>query len=300
MSAVHPRVAAVVVNHDNHEDTLRCLQQLRASRDVDLQIVLIDNSPAARRDATLLARDDLIDRLVLARNGGFSAACNIGLRWALAQQLDYVWLVNPDLLSAPTTLAELLGVAEADPQLACCGPKIVYEDRPAELQFAGGFCRDDAAYWFPRGSWETDAGQYDRDEDVDWISGACALLRVAAIRQVGLMDQRFFLYYEDVDWCIRAGRQGWRCRYVGSCRVLHKGSRSTSAVKRYYYPRAHLLFHQKHYPKLLLPALRRYYHHYLRPHLRQRAWAEVTMDLNVCAGFALRSIQGSAGLARHG
>ncbi|TAK34787.1 MAG: glycosyltransferase family 2 protein [Chloroflexota bacterium] len=279
-----PLVSAVVVNYNADEETRDCLRLLRQTDYRKLRVYLINNGRTGVTSET--AHATFGDAEVLhAPNRGFAAACNLGIQRALREGTDYVWLVNNDLAVTPTTLSDLLGVAESAENLACCGPKIVYRDRADTIQFAGGFARKDASFWFPRGDWERDVGQYDHTEQTDWISGACMLVARPALRDIGLLDESYFLYYEDVDWCVRARKRHWRCLYVGTSVVVHKGGLSTHPVRAYYYPRAHLVFLSRHYPYQAFPALRRFYSHNVRAHVRARDWVGLTTDLRVCVGF---------------
>lgn len=298
MNRTPGKVAAIIVNHNNDRDTVECIRQLRGSTYPALSIYLVNNgaSRPASEDNRLRAVSDCFIR---TSNKGFAAACNRGVKWAMKGGFDYVWLVNNDLQVEADTLSSLVG-ALGDACAACCSPKIVYSSPGGGVQFAGGLARNDAAYWLPRADFEADTGQYEYLQEVDWASGACMLVSISALRKVGLFDEGYFLYYEDVDWCIRAVNSGWKCLYVGSATVRHKASQSTSRVKCYYHPRAHLLFLAKHYPSLVVPALRRYYHHSLRPHIVSKSWGEVALDLRVYAGFAWRWLSRKVACSNNG
>jgi GT2 family glycosyltransferase len=272
-----PTVAAVVVNYRNDEDTRRCLKRLAEMPNVT--VLLVNNGGGSQVEPRQWVET------ITSPNRGFAAACNLAIKRALTNHYEYVWLVNNDLFVESSTLSALLGALQAEERVAAVAPKILYDDKPEMIQYAGGFARSDCAPWFPRGDWETDLGRYDFVEPVDWTSGACMLISSQAIRDVGLLDESYFLYYEDVDWCIRARRRDWKCLYVGTCQVRHRASRSTAGVRDYYTPRARLIFLAKHYPHLLGPALRQHYHHRLLPHLKQLAPKESMTDFKVYLSF---------------
>jgi GT2 family glycosyltransferase len=222
---------------------------------------------------------------ITSPNRGFAAACNLAIKRALNNGYEYIWLVNNDLFVEPSTLSVLLDAMQSDERVAAVAPKILYDDQPEVIQYAGGFARSECSPWFPRGDSETDTGRYDFIEPVDWTSGACMLISAEAIRNVGLLDESYFLYYEDVDWCIRAQNRDWKSLYVGTCQVRHRASRSTVEVKDYYTPRARFIFLAKHYPHLLGSALRQHYHHRLLPHLKQRNPKESITDFRIYLSF---------------
>ena len=271
------RVAAVVVNYRNDVDTRRCLKRLAELPNVT--VLLVNNGGGSQVEPQQWVET------ITSPNRGFAAACNLAIKRALAKGYEYIWLVNNDLYVESSTLSALLGAMQAEERIAAVAPKILYDDKPEMIQYAGGFARSDCSPWFPRGDWETDTGRYDSIERVDWTSGACMLMSAQAIRDVGLLDESYFLYYEDVDWCMRAKRHDWTCLYVGTCQVRHGASRSTASVRDYYAPRALLIFLAKHYRHLLGPALRQHYHHRLLPHLRQRAPKESMTDFRVYLSF---------------
>ena len=271
------KVAAVVVNYRNDADTRRCLKRLAEVPNVS--VLLINNGGGSQVEPEQWVET------ITTRNRGFAAACNLAIKRALSQGFKYIWLVNNDLYVESSTLSALLDAIRGGERIAAVAPKILYDDQPGMIQYAGGFAPGDCSPWFPRGDWEMDTGRYDRIEPVDWTSGACMLISADAIREVGLLDESYFLYYEDVDWCIRAQPLGWRCLYVGTCEVRHSASRSTAGVRDYYSPRARLIFFAKHYPHLLGPALRQHYHHRLLPHLKQRAPKESLADFKVYLSF---------------
>jgi GT2 family glycosyltransferase len=277
VSMSEDRVAAVVVNYRNDVDTRRCLERLGELPNVS--VLLVNNGGDSQVEPQQWVET------ITSANRGFAAACNLAIKRALSNSYEYIWLVNNDLFVEPSTLSALLDAIQSDQRIAAVAPKILYDDKPEMIQYAGGFARTDCSPWFPRGDWEMDTGRYDLIEPVDWTSGACMLISAAAISDVGLLDESYFLYYEDVDWCIRAKRSDWKSLYVGTCQVRHGASRSTVGVRDYYTPRARFIFLAKHYPHLLGPALRQHYHHRLLPHLKQRAPKESLTDFKVYLSF---------------
>lgn len=274
---VETRVAAVVVNYRNDADTRRCLKRLAQLPNVS--VLLVNNGGGSQVEPEQWVET------ITTRNRGFAAACNLAIKRALTQGYEYIWLVNNDLYVEPASLTSLLKAMRAEERIAAVAPKIVYDDKPEMIQYAGGFVPADNQPWFPRGDLETDTGRYDRIEQVDWTSGACMLMNSEAVREVGLLDESYFLYYEDVDWCMRAQTQNWKCLYVGTCQVRHGASRSTEGVRDYYAPRARLIFLAKHYPHLLGSALRQHFHHRLLPHVKQRNSRESLKDFRVYLSF---------------
>ncbi len=195
-------------------------------------------------------------RIVLVqtgRNGGFAAGNNVGLRYALAHGgARYVWLLNPDTVVDPDALTALVAAAEADPRAAMVGGKLLHYYQPDRVQAAAG---GRVVRWSGRvrlvGDGLPDGPRWDLPGPLDYVHGACLLARVEALRTVGLMDESFFMYYEETEWCLRAQQMGWRLGYAPRCRVWHKeggGAGRRGPVQEYHGLRSQLLFVRKRTP----------------------------------------------------
>lgn len=194
-------------------------------------------------------------KLTIIRNGknlGFAEGNNVGIRYALtAFNPEYVLLLNNDTVVDSEFLNELIGTAEKDISIGFAGPKVYYYDyegRSDIINFAGG--RIDFHKWkaFHIGFNEEDMEQHDRISDVDYVEGSCLLARRDLIDRIGMLNPNFFAYWEEVDWCIRCKEAGYRCVYVPSSRIWHKGSKSTkklSGFKEYHLIRNRLWLMKK-------------------------------------------------------
>lgn len=185
-------------------------------------------------------------------NAGFAAGNNVGVRFAAARGADYVWLLNPDTVVHPDSLGALVAEAEADPRLGVVGGRILYYGEPERTQAAAG---GTLSHW--RGTTRLCGDGAPADAplrpggELAYVHGACLLARMAAVRAVGEMDERYFLYSEEVDWCLRMRRAGWRLGYAPGCRVWHKEGRSVrrqSALQEYHILRSRMLLMRTHFP----------------------------------------------------
>jgi GT2 family glycosyltransferase len=149
-------------------------------------------------------------------------------------------------------LARLVEAGESDPRNGMVGPTVYHFDEPTVIQSAGGTL---SPLWLPQhlGQDQADTGQFTATESVDWLSGCGILVRRALIDQVGALDERFFIYWEEVDWCLRARRVGWRLLHAPQARLWHKGVqrqyRPAPSVT-YYSTRNRLLLLAKHHAPL--------------------------------------------------
>ena len=176
------------------------------------------------------------------QNFGYPEGNNIGMRYALKASADYVLLLNNDTVVDNYFLTELVRAADADASIGVIGPKIYWYDVPTVIQSTGG--RID--FWtgkiraFNRGKRDHEIGHFTVDKllPADWVSGACFLIKRKVIEEVGKFDPAYFLYGEDVDWCVRISRAGYRIVCDLNSKIWHKHTASTSKVKRFtqYYP----------------------------------------------------------------
>jgi GT2 family glycosyltransferase len=222
--------------------------------------LIVDNGSTDGSEAVLRERFSDIELIRNDVNFGFAGGNNVGISHALTQGADYVWLLNNDTVVAPDALSALVHVAEGDDRVGMVGSKIVYDDNPKLIWYAGAMLNPVCPYRpAHRGLREQDLGQYDVSEETGYVTGCSLLARCEMIGNIGLLDDRLFLYFEDVDWNVRACHAGWRLVYAPASFVRHKESISSggaaSPTVLYYMARNRLYFVQKNYPDKLVQAL---------------------------------------------
>jgi len=244
-----PPVAVVVLAWNHWELTKHCLESLRRASYPNYEIILVDNGST---DGTVrLAHRDFPEVTVLAseRNRGFAAGINLGLGYALDKDYKYVLVLNNDTTIEANLLQTLVTVAEADHSIGMITPKICDANDPSRLWSIGSRRRPLTLAAVDFGVNSIDPTLAEKPREVDYVIACAALIRVEALRQVGLFDERFFMYYEDFDLSIRFQQAGYRLYYVPWTTVLHWGSASTSDVpaRRYYHlARSSVYFFAKH------------------------------------------------------
>lgn len=222
----YPHVAAVVVNWNMPEITLECLSSLRASTYPNLQLILVDNGSnvSCLEQLRVGAADCSI--LTLPNNRGFAAAANVGMRYAMTQKFSYVLLVNNDAIVAPNMLSSLILEAQSTTRAGIVAPLILYESMPDRIWRFG----DRESPWFPIPIALWRDMPYSRvppyPVDVDYVTGCGMLLRRELIEQTQGFDERFVMYYEDADLCLRVRQKGYRIRVVPTATMWHKVSQS--------------------------------------------------------------------------
>jgi GT2 family glycosyltransferase len=221
-AASAPRVAAVVVNYDGRELTLQAVESLRRMRYPAWDLVVLDNASRDGSSEALAERFPDLRQLRVAENRGASAGYAAGMRWAFAQGYDYVLLLNNDIEVDAGMLAELVRVAESDPAVGAVGPKCYFHAEPRRLWSAGGWLGLRNSITRERGLGEIDHGQYDRDEDVGYVTGCAILVKRAAAEAAGLWDPVYFICVDDADYCTRLARAGFRSRYAHRALLWHR------------------------------------------------------------------------------
>ena len=241
-----PHVVIIVLSWNNSEDTLECLTSLAGLDYPACKVVVVDNGSTDGSVTVIRDHFPSVTLLENAENLGYAGGNNVGLRCALAQGADYVLLLNNDTEVAPDFLHHLVEATEADPTVGIAGPTIYYHERSDRIWSAGG-----AIDWQRGKTWmvglnETEVGQFGvAPHEVDFVTGCALLAKQAVVEEVGLLDERFFAYYEETEWCVRAQRAGFKIVHVPRAKVWHKiplDARDDSPFAHYYMTRNRLLF----------------------------------------------------------
>ncbi len=268
-----PFVYIVVLNYNNYEDTIACLKSLEAIPYKNKQVVLVDNASSddsyEKLAQWLAAQEHTQVTLLQAKyNGGYSAGNNIGIRYALSRgDADFIWVLNNDVIVAIDSLEHLMAfyADEKNKKVGILGAKILFVDAPELIQSAGGGKMNTwLAYPTSVGAGKIDDGSYDqKDIKIDYVSGASMFCPVKFIQEVGLLNEDYFLYFEEMDWTLRGAKLGWEIGYCYQAKVYHKGGASTggsyrkktiSKLSDFYFQRSRVLFTYNHFP-LRLPII---------------------------------------------
>jgi GT2 family glycosyltransferase len=226
----------LIVNYKSYDELGRCLESLEPERSRLEQVLVVDHESDVAAAASLIRRFPWVELIERSTNEGFATGINLGARLGRA---PFLLLLNPDCVVTPSTCDRLLRFLTPRVDVAIAGPRILNADGSVQ----------GSARRFPglttviagRSSWLTrrfprnplsrlnlpglDAGE--QPLDVDWVSGACMLVRRSAFEQAGGMDECFFLYWEDADFCRRLSQLGWRTTYFPGATVVHAGGKSS-------------------------------------------------------------------------
>ncbi len=250
-----PLVCIVILNWNRWRDTLECVESCRGLTWPNFRIVLVDNGSTDDSEERLRSQLPDVEVIQSGSNLGFAGGCNAGIRFALNSGADLVWLLNNDAVTDPEALTMLVGAMEGDASTGIAGSKIYYYDDPRRIWFAGGLWEKGRLSLRHRGAQQLDEGQFDRICEMGSVSGCSMLIRASVIHAIGLMDESYFLYWEDVEWCARAAACQFRVIFVPDSHVWHKVSVSAglgSLSQHYYWTRNGFAFLRRYDPHSII------------------------------------------------
>lgn len=262
-------LSIVIVNWNVRELLRRCLHSVYRATGASLQVEVIVVDNASSDGSVAMVPEDFPQVHLIANdeNLGFTRGNN----QAIAQcRGRYVLLLNPDTEVVGDALSTMVRYMDDHPQVGALGPQLLNPDGSVQSSrrrfptIATAFLESTILQqWFPdnqvlRRYYVRDRGD-DEVQEVDWVVGACLLARRQAIEQVGLLDEEFFMYSEEMDWCRRFKERGWRVVYLPTAQVIHHEARSSEQVKplqHIQFQRSKVLYFRKHHGRWQAEALR--------------------------------------------
>ena len=236
VSKPKPETSICIVNWNAKEDLYHCLLSL-AEQDVAsrLEIIVVDNDSSDHSAEMVQTQFPHVGLIANNRNLGFATANNQAVRQSSG---EFLLILNPDTIVMKGALQELASFMHSHPQASAVGPKLLNAD--GSLQFscrkfpnlgAGFFRQTPLGRLFPNNRFTRNylmtAFDHDEPREVDWVSGAAMLVRSKTVQDIGMMDERFFMYCEDVDWCWRMKQAGWTVWFCPGAQIKHAIGKSS-------------------------------------------------------------------------
>jgi hypothetical protein len=244
-----PPVTVVVVAWNQLDRTLDCLDALARLTYPSARLLLVDNGSDPPLEETVRPRFPDVEVLRLPENRGFAGGYNAGIRRALEGDARLVCLLNNDTLPAPGFLDALVAEATTSTEIGLVTSKIYYAADPQRI-WSVGHNVNVFLDLVPGAMNQLDAGQWDEARDIDFAPFCAVVLKREVVERVGLLDEAFFLYYEDMDYCLRMRRAGYRLRYQPAAIVHHAVAASTGGktnpVRRYWLAQSGGRYFRKH------------------------------------------------------
>jgi GT2 family glycosyltransferase len=253
---LNPLVYIVTVNFRNPADTIECVRSIEAQQYGNYKIIIVDNHSCDDSEEKIRASCGLHVVLQSGFNGGYASALNIGISYALKQGADYVLILNNDTILDPAMIRELVNAFSRHPDAGACGPKILRNDS-RRIWFAGGTIDLLRFVTVHKGHDEPDGPAFDREERTGFLIGCCILIKKEVFESIGLLDDHFFLFFEDTDYSLRMTNAGLGLYFVPAARLYHKVSSSiggeVSPFALEWWTRSRRSFMKKHHREIPLP-----------------------------------------------
>ena len=252
-----PRLSIVIVSYNARADLERCLDSLvRHKPRVDHEILVVDNASVDDTVTAVRARWTGVRLIEAGANLGFSKGNNLGIRQSFG---ELILLLNGDTIVPPGAIDTVVAVLDSRPDVAVVGPRLVDAHGRAELSFGRMISplNEVRQKLRVRGNVERLTS---REREVDWVSAACLLVRRADAEAVGLLDERYFMYTEDVDFCAAIRARGRKVLFTPATQIVHlrgRSRRTAPGPAEAAYRRSQLAFYEKHHPSWA-PILRFY------------------------------------------
>lgn len=224
-------VSIIIVNYNQKDFLKECLKSIKeANISIDYEIVIVDNNSKDNSLSFLnkFKKENKNVKVIFnQKNLGYARAVNQGIKNSKG---DHFLIVNPDIVVLPGSVENLYQFMEKNPKIGIVGPKLLNPDKTLQLS-----CFRFPKWYIPilrrsflRRIFKKAIDNYlmadwkhDKEKEVDWILGAAIFVRKKAVEDVGLMDERFFLYFEDIDWCYRFHLKNWRVFYYPKAKMIH-------------------------------------------------------------------------------
>ena len=227
-NCIEKKVSIILVNYKNYKDTIKCLDSLKKVMYQNLSIIVVDNN--SKDDSFEILKEYEDDRIIVMEsgfNGGFAFGNNFGIRKALENDSDYVLLLNNDTVVDSDFLMPLLQVAENDKHVGIVTSRIMFYPDTDRIWYAGGKVDWNNLRANHCGLGEKISEKFSQKSTVDFASGCCMLIPKNTIKEVGLLPEEYFMYYEDMDYCIMVADKGLKIEYVPESVIYHCVSSSS-------------------------------------------------------------------------
>ncbi len=254
-----PHVFILIVNWNGKDDTIHCLSSLKSlnTKGIKLSIIVVDNGSSDGSIEIIKKKFPSVIVYEAQENLGFTGGNNVGISLAIQKGADYVWLLNNDTFVDKESLQALLGAFVGE-RVGIAGSKIYFaagreyykekynaSELGKVLWYAGGLIDWNNMYASHRGVDEVDAGQYNNVGETPFVTGCSMFIKSSVFHAIGKFDDRYYLYLEDLDFCLRAQKAGFRTVYIPSSKIWHVNAGSSggpgSKLHEYYLTRNRFL-----------------------------------------------------------
>jgi hypothetical protein len=274
-----PKIFVIILNWNGKEDTCQCLNSVQAIEYSNYEVVVVDNG--SQDDSVCTFKDKFPKVFVLetGQNLGYAGGNNQGITYALEHGADHIFILNNDAIVDPNILNSFVEAIEKYPDAGILGAKIYQANEPNKIWFAGGTWLPEKAEFTHIGWGHDDGPSWSQVQETDYACGCALFVKAEVFRKIGLLETKFFLTWEESDFCYRARRCGYKCLLVPNAHVWHKVSASfkggeAGLIHKYFMTRNQLLWIERNqsvseririYQKIITPKVKRYIRILLSP-----------------------------------
>lgn len=249
---MHPKIYIILLNWNGFSDTLECLESLQKINYPNYDVVVVDNHSTSD-DVKIIKEKfgDFVKEIIVSEdNLGFSGGNNLGIQYSLNDGADFILLLNNDTTVEPDFLGKLLDVFSRNENVGISAPQINYFDTPKIVWTVGGKVSKIRGSGFAYS--DKNESEIDKNEkEVTFASGCCLLIKKEVFEKIGYLDEKFFLYVEDTDFCFRTSKAGYKIIVSPNSKIYHKIGHSVSEdlkqIPLYYTTRNRLFFAKKNF-----------------------------------------------------
>jgi GT2 family glycosyltransferase len=246
------KISVIIVSFKGKADTLACLESLESLDYPNYNVIVVDQDSNDGVLEVVKTRFPTVICLANPTNNGFAGGNNLGIKHALDEGAEAIFLLNNDTVVDAHLLSAVVEKAESDSKIGLVGPTMFYFDNPTVVWSLGGWLNHRAdATQIGDGLSEAAAALQFETRPPDYFVGCGLYIKRAVLEEIGLLPEEYFLYYEETDFCLRARQAGWQLAYAPAGKLWHKISQSTgrdSPLTLYYMRRNALLFVERYHP----------------------------------------------------
>lgn len=238
------KIFVCIVTYNSSDYILDCLSSVNSSKTIgfELKIVVVDNCSTDDTVKKIKSFSNQISIIMNKQNLGFSGGINVAIQSALLSGADYIFILNPDTLLKTDTIQKLFNKRQLADILS---PKIYFSNPSDTIWYAGGRIDWDNCLGNHIGVDEKDTGQFDKIVNIDYSTGCGELINSNVFKKIGLMNEKYFLYLEDLDFSLRAKKSGFKIKFIPSSSMYHHNAKSSSVgspIQDYFITRNRIYF----------------------------------------------------------
>ena len=224
-----PKIYIIILNWNGKKDTLECLESVQQINYPNYQVVVADNGSVDGSVSAIQEKFSDVHIIENQENLGFAGGNNVGIEYAVAEGADYVFLLNNDTTVDTQLLWAFIEATEKYQEAGIFGAKIYMYKSPEKIWYAGAKWLPEQAKFIHLGQGEFDSKiKWQQIKETEYICGCAFFIKTEVIKEIGVLDSRYFLTWEETDWCYRARKAGYQCMVVPNAKVWHKISASFS------------------------------------------------------------------------